>query len=438
MMSASNKAFKKRPISLFNIWHGRIILRKVIANLSWVKTICACFTRFISNPVMLGVITLIQLATGAILGANISLAFPSSDYTSIGTEAVYLAIWNGIHPLTLYAVIFAVFITLIRALTDSYLAVQRQELAIKLAEEQRSLPDSLWLRNYHEKYIPEIMNINNSIKQAFDDASYDDDVIKESITTLLEISRDMAMSWDSHNKEDYSSNLMLYAPSSVKIATLIKKHWQGNQIFFDSHNPYSAKDQISGILFVAASVNSTSKFYGNGDEVNEPLILPVCLEDESDQNEYLSKQSLPGAPEAFRTGSYHYIENVLDEVEKWLTEDYWYYFSESQAHKLYDRYRSDHSGKSLISIPISLPITVQDSLTGVDLNKGTIVGVLNVYSRNLRMLRGNSSDFHEFCRPLISSLALCIAAYEIWTKLPEDIEENSTEVHDSTKDSRTQ
>ncbi|HAS6029466.1 hypothetical protein DC365_17420 [Vibrio vulnificus] len=420
-MSSRHKSFKRRPISLINTWHCKLIFRRVISKLSILNVVWDYITKVISSPVILGVITLIQLTAGAVLGANISLAFPTTSYNSLDVESLSLIIWQGIHPFTLYTVLFAIMITLVRALTDSYVDIKRQNLAIRLAEEQRSLPDSLWLRNYHEKYIPEIMNINNSIKQAFDDGSYDDDVIKQSITTLLEISRDMAMSWDSKNKEDYSSNLMLYAPSSIKIASFIKKYWSRNHLFFDSNNPYSAKDEISGILFVAGSVNSHSKFYGNGEhdsEKNQPLILPVCLDDEQAHNEFLSKQSLPGAPEAFRSGSYHYIENVLDEIEKWLTEDYWYYFDESQAQQLYDHYRADHSGKSLISIPILLPITVQELESGVNLNKGTIVGVLNVYSRNIRMLRGNATDFHEFCRPLVSSLALCIAAYEIWTKLP--------------------
>ncbi|WP_086775111.1 hypothetical protein [Vibrio coralliirubri] len=424
-MALNSKNNKRRPISIWNTWHLKLVIQKTISRLAFIRGITNSLANFFSSSVLLGIITLVQLAAGAILGANISLSFTLSNYTDLSISALSTIIWDGIHSFTLYTVLFAVALTLLRALSDSYVANQRQKLAIRLAQEQRSLPDSLWLRKYHEEYMPTVMTINNAIKQSFDSGNFDDEEIKKHIITLLSYARDMAMSWDSNHKEGYAANLMLYAPSTLRIAQFIKAHWKQNHIFFDANNPYSVKAQISGILYVAASVNSEKTFYGRKEnENNPPLILPVCLDEDLHTNEYLSKQTLPGAPEAFRLGSYHYTENLLTEIERWLNEDCWSYYSESQAQDIYERYKDDHSSRSLVSIPVKLPTHVQIPDTGVDLKEGLSVAVLNVYSKNARMLRGNASDFNEFCRPLVSTLALCIAAYEIWTKLPSGEDEN--------------
>ncbi|NOJ12764.1 hypothetical protein [Vibrio splendidus] len=432
-MALNSKNNKRRPMTIWNTWHLKLVINKLFIKLAFLSGITNSLANFFSSSVILGIITLVQLAAGAILGANISLSFTSSNYSSLGISDLSIIIWSGIHSFTLYTVSFAVFLTLLRALADSYVSTQRQKLAIKLAKEQRSLPDSLWLRNYHKEYVPTVMTINNAIKQSFDSGDFDDVEIKKHITTLLEFARDMALSWDSNHKEGYAANLMLYAPSTLKIATYIKAHWNQNHMFFDANNPYSVKAQISGILYVAASANSETTFYGRKEnEKNPPLILPVCLDEDLNTNKYLSKQRLPGAPEAFRLSSYYYTENLLVEIERWLNEDCWSHFSESQAQEIYERYKDDHSSRSLVSIPVKLPTHVQNIDTGVDLKKGSIVAVLNVYSQNTRMLRGNASDFNEFCRPLVSTLALCIAAYEIWTNLPPD----ENDKNNVTKESR--
>ena len=427
-MALNSKNNKKRPLSVLNYWHTKLILRQIIQKLSGAGKLIDFITKFLSNSVFLGIITLIQLAAGAVLGANISLAFPQNDYNNVDIASLSKIIWEDIHPFTLWTMAIAVVITLLRALADSYVTTKREKLTLKLAEEQRSLPDSLWLRKYHEEYIPKIMTINNAIKQSFDEGCFDDDKLKSNIKELLEIARDMALSWDSNHKEGYAANLMLYAPSSMRIASFIKVHWKQNQKFFDANSPYSVREQISGILYVAASANSETKFYGrNENKENPPLILPVCLDEDLAENEYLSKQRLPGAPEAFRLGSYYYAENLQSEIERWLNEECWNHFSEAQAQKIYEHYKDDHSVCSLVSIPIKLPTIVQNSDSGVDLPLGSIVAVLNVYSKNIRMLRGNANDFNEFCRPLVSTLALCIASYEIWTKLPSgETEDNQS------------
>ncbi|MCG6322170.1 hypothetical protein K6U54_07500 [Vibrio alginolyticus] len=438
-MALNSKNNRKRPISLFNSWHARLLLNKLVAKISKTKIILDYIAKLLSSSVLLGIITLIQLAAGAVLGANISLAFPSKHYDALNANELASTVWSGLHPFTLYTVLAAIVITLLRALVDSYVSTKREKQAIRLAEEQRSLPDSLWLRTYHERYIPTIMNINNSVKQSFDSCSFDDEEIKKHILQLLNIARDMALTWDSKNKEGYAANLMLYAPSSLRIAQFIETHWKQNEMFFDSNSPSSVQEQISGILYVAASVNSESKFYGRKESKDNPrLILPVCLDEDLAKNEYLSKQKLPGAPEAFRLGSHYYTENLLDEIEKWLNEECWHHFSESQAQKIYDRYRTDHSGRSLISIPLKVPTFLQHADSGLEFSQGCIVAVLNVYSNNTRMLRGNANDFNEFCRPLVSTLALCIAAYEIWTNLPatpEEMKKAEAGVQESSEDS---
>ncbi|EIF5160950.1 hypothetical protein LFW18_003562, partial [Vibrio cholerae] len=383
-------------------------------------TIWDYIAKFLSNSVFLGVITLLQLAAGAILGANISLAFPANNYADYEIKNLAIKIWHDLHLFTIYSVIIVVLITLVRAFVDSYISTKRENEAIKLAKEQRSLPDSLWLRNYHQIYIPKILSIDDDIKKSFDSGNFDDEKIITHMLDLLEIARDMALSWDSKHKEGYAANLMLYAPKSIRIGSIIKAHWRKNSFFFDSSSPYGAKSQISGILFVAASVNSERKFYGKKENKNHtPLILPVYLDDDLPINQYLSKQRLPGAPEAFRLGSYQYTKDLLKEVDKFLNEEYWQYFSESQAQKIHEYYLTDHSSHSLISFPVKIPCNLQHPESQIDFKKGSIVAVLNVYSEHTNMLRGNANDFNEFCRHLISTLALCIAAYEIWIKLPE-------------------
>lgn len=420
-MHNNHKISQKRPLNIFNDWHCRIYLRKAIKKIKNVTILVDFICKVISSPVMLGIVTLFQLAAGAILGANISLAFPSKDYEKYNITELSNIIWSKLHDFTISFVLIAIIVTLIRAITDYYLTFQMQKKAIKIAKEQRSLPDTLWLHNYFTIYMPEIMNISNQVQQSFNDKCFDDVLIKKSITNLLEIARDMASLWDNSQKESYSSNIMLYAPTSTKVAGFIQRNWEQNSKFFDSHHPISAKNQISGILYVAGSANSSVKFYGDGEgQDNTPLILPICLENDLEKNKNLSKQSLPGAPEAFRRGNFHYSEDLLIEIEQWLTCEYWHLFTDEQAQEIYNYYRSDHSGRSLISIPITLPTNIEHNETGTKLTKGSSLGVLNVYSQNTKMLRGNASDYNEFCRPLISSLALCIAAYEIWTKLPSE------------------
>ncbi|MBN8156930.1 hypothetical protein J0J30_23305, partial [Vibrio vulnificus] len=80
----------------------------MISKLSILNVVWDYITKVISSPVILGVITLIQLTAGAVLGANISLAFPTTSYNSLDVESLSLIIWQGIHPFTLYTVLFAI------------------------------------------------------------------------------------------------------------------------------------------------------------------------------------------------------------------------------------------------------------------------------------------------------------------------------------------
>ena len=412
---------EKRPSNLINKWQLRIKLHEMSKYIDRLFVCVRIFSEFISNPVFLGIISLFQLASGALLGANISLAFPTDEYDNYDSLQLMEKLWDGMHPVTLYCFLIAVSFTLVRALSDTYLSIIRQNQEEQRIQELKSLPESLWLKNYYSSYLPQSMQIHNEITTVFDSGIFNDEYIISSITNLLVIFKEMAASWDSGSIEDYSTNLMIYAPISSQIKKSISKHWERNSIFFDGYSPESVSSQISGILYVAGSSNSTTKFY-TGDEKNNnsPLILPVCLERNDSVN--LTRQALPGAPEAIKSGSYYYMADILISVTKWLTEDYWRHFTDDQAEKIYEYYREDHSGRSLISIPIKLPTKVEHVDTSVKLDKNAIIGVLNIYSTQKNMLRANPRDFNEFCRPLLSSLALCITAYDIWTRLPNETE----------------
>lgn len=417
-MAFNNKEHQKRPYKLFNTWLIRIKLTKFCEQIVFIKHTINFIAEFISNPVFIGLITLVQLTAGAVLGANISLAFPTVNYASYNNITLIETIWDGLHPTTIYSVAFAIIITLIRSISDTYINIRDTKRANKKAQELRSLPESLWLKNYHSQILPQVMSINNYIKHSFDSGKFDDDKIIESILDLLEMAKVIAQEWDSQNHEDYSVNLMLYAPSSEQVGEYIKAHWERNKIFFDGNSPYSVANQISGILYVAASVNSKKQFYIHAkNREHTPLILPVCL-DESSKN--LSRQSLPGAPEAFKNGTYHYIKDLPAEVATWLTEEYWRYFSDAQAQDIYDYYRNDHTGRSIISLPLKLETAVKHDSTNLVFNEKEIFAVVNIYSKEKGMLRENPNDFNEFCRPILSTLALCITAYEIWSNLDED------------------
>lgn len=417
-MAFNNKNNQKRPLKLLNIWLIRIKLSRFQNNFTFIKRGVNAIAEFISNPVFIGLITLIQLTAGAILGANISLAFPSQNYTAYDNLTLIEIIWKGLHTATIYSVGFAILITFIRSISDTYINVRDKKRANKKAEELRSLPESLWLKNYHSTILPKVMSINSDIKTSFDSGKFCDEKIIDAILNLLEMAKTIAQDWDSQNHEDYSVNLMLYAPSSKQVSNYIKAYWERNKIFFDGNSPYSVANQISGILYVAASVNSKKKFYIHSKHrEHTPLILPVCLDENS---ENLSRQSLPGAPEAFKNGTYHYIKDLPAEVATWLTEEYWRYFSDAQAQDIYDYYRNDHTGRSIISLPLKVETTIKHDKTNLAFNEKEIFAVVNIYSKEKGMLRENPKDFNEFCRPILSTLALCVTAYEIWSNLTED------------------
>ena len=418
----------RRPIRFFNFWH---IILKWRHFLDWIRPSFRYLGRIVIllfvNPAVTGVIVILQLLAGAILGANVSVIFTEKTFNTFNANYL-LYLYQNMNKFTLWTVVIALALTFIRAILEFYKERIDKKSQREDIERLHSLPDSLWVKRYYSDILPDVMKRNNDLVVSGVRGEFDDDIIIQHIEKLLEYTKQLAQEWDSGMVENYSSNLMIYFPSPHDISKYVKKYWSTNHLFFEGNSPEVLPGQISGILLVVSSSNSSNKFYTKVNEDHHPLILPVILSEDG-KNSHVSKQSLPGAPEAYKTKSPFYTSDLLKEVETWLNEDYWRYFTDCQAQSIYEYYQEDHSGRSLLCVPVCCEedIHVSDLLK---FKKGEVIGVLNIYSMKRDMLRGNYQDFYEFLRPILSTLANAWGAYEIWTQTDSDIEngiENDTE-----------
>lgn len=408
----------KRKLTLKDKWHRNLIFERILSTChNNFEKVLIFLINFLSNPFFSGFILIVQLAAGAILGANISILFTGNVFGSNLTIDSTIKLISQLNQLTIFSVCFAFSITLLRAFIDTIQKNIDDKIRKKENEELKSLPDSLWIKKYHTETIPTIMSINESLTISGENGKFDDTEITKDIKTLLEISKKMAQEWDSSTVEKYSANLMIYLPSSDVVNGYIKKYWDTNKRFFDGNSPDNIISQISGILIVIASSNKKTSFYGrNKNTENNPLILPVCIpSDDADSCKFLSKQSLPGAPEAYKTASPHYLKDLPTEVSKWLNHDYWRYFNDQQSQEIYEYYINDHTVRSLISMPISCSKDIILN-NAVKFKENELIAVLNIYCIEKNMLRGNYSTFYEFSRPILTSMANALAAYEIWNE----------------------
>ncbi|MBP2699308.1 hypothetical protein GY654_04400, partial [Vibrio parahaemolyticus] len=203
-----------------------------------------------------------------------------------------------------------------------------------------------------------------------------------------------------HNKNDCSINIMYFFDSN-SIEPKFEQYWSKNKIFFDARNYKSALNQITGVLSVIASINkSSSKFFEKTGH-HDPLMLPVVFE--NDSNFDPTSQLIPGAPTAIYHKSPQYIGNVVKAVYDVLHNDFYRYYSPFQADQIVERYESDKTTKSLLSIPLLAPFEVTSDYFNCTIDEP--IGVLNIYCNNENFLNGNHEVFIKFLTPFLPIIA---------------------------------
>ncbi|ULS51966.1 hypothetical protein [Pectobacterium carotovorum] len=213
--------------------------------------------KFLTSPAITAIITLSQLVSGALLGADVSIKISQSNTNlqSLNTENLK-TVWENLFPLTKSIIIFAISFSIIKSLLDAIKSIIETEKTNSLIEENRGLPSSSIIYHYHSEVLPKIQTLNDSLIA-------DTSPIKATkvIDEVLSTINSFTSHWDSANESNYSTNLMINLSNNSKtnkeeIEKYLTTHWENNNQFFSSSNALGAIHQIGGILTVVASKNS--------------------------------------------------------------------------------------------------------------------------------------------------------------------------------------
>jgi hypothetical protein len=370
--------------------------------------------RFSTSPASTAIITLFQLVSGALLGADVSIKITQSsdNFQSLNTDNL-LIVWDKLFPLTRSVIIFAIILSIIKSLLDAIRSVIEMRKTNLLIEENRRLPSSSIIYYYHSNILPEIQKLNDSLL-----ADISQIKATETIDAILSLINNFTSHWDSANENNYSTNLMIYLSNSIEndkndIDDYLETHWENNNQFFSSSNAMGAIHQTDGILTVVASKNSAGsrnvlreKIQNNpyNNRTNEiKIILPIPPSDQSDFY-------IPGAPVALKSQQPQYIQDVLLDISEWLNYTHKKNISPAQADAIYSYYLNDKTMRSLLSIPCLVDTNIINNHLDEKL-KTTII--LNIYCSNKGLLRNNHELFNEFCKPMITLLTKSYSLYWI-------------------------
>lgn len=394
---------KERPIKIFYLSElNRLLKRLGLNRLNCVYSLIKVIVSIISHPISTALIVFFQLVAGAVLGANLGTNFNSfkSSLNFDSIENIKLSIINNIDSNIILLVFIVFIITLIKAISDYLYSVIEDKKDQKRRKEQMMWPEKSWLDDYFKHFNDDFMSYNDKLKEMISKNEFDSEIISDESKKLLNIIRALSAKWGGNNINDCSINIM-YLFDTNSIEPKFKEYWNKNKIFFDARNYQSALNQITGVLSVIASINkSSSKFFektGNHD----PLMLPVVFE--NDSNFDSTSQLIPGAPAAIYHQSPQYIGNVVKTFYDVLHNDFYRYYSPFQADQIVERYESDKTTKSLLSIPLLAPFEVTSDYFNCTIDEP--IGVLNIYCNNENFLNGNHEVFIKFLTPFLPIIA---------------------------------
>lgn len=378
-----------RSLSLFNIYFITPVLK------------------FFSGPFSIVIMTLLQLALGAVLGADISIKISKEQVYNDFNYATFQLIWSLLNPFTKYFFYSVVLLSVVKSLIEVILSILDKKEKARQRQENRSLPEKSVISHYHSVIIPKIQAISEEYRN-----SRDKNELKSALLELMSILRSFTAIWDAQDLERYRCNLMFYFPKSDLISEMLAVNWNTISCFFDAQNAVGAAEQISGILAVIASVNDSEHMYLGEEIKGTRLLLPINRSDDM----HGSMQTIPGAPDAFTSGNYQYLPDILLNISEWLNKEQWHYFSHMQKERIFSYYLADKNNRSLISLPCKVPFSI---LLDADVNneeiyaENEVVAILNVYSLDKKIIGGAPDLFYQFCRPILSEMAKTCCSYEM-------------------------
>ncbi|MBH2797052.1 hypothetical protein I5Q20_13375 [Serratia marcescens] len=402
----------KKPQNKYTWPIFREQLKKISNKLISIST---SIVNFLTHPVFTIIIVLSQLFVGALLGADISIKISGNSHAVSGLNLTsFHAIWDNLYSLTKTSVISVMVLSIVKSVLDTLKNIIDQKEIEKINNDNKLLPSQLVLDHYLSSTL--LKSQTEGEKLATDTSEQS---AVEALERLLFLSKELISKWDDKPLHSYRCNLMFYLPSSSTVNKHLSEHWDNIKPFYDAHNAEAASKQISGVLVSIAALNDTFKDYFSPQKIRrkKPLLLPVCLDQAG-----LSTQSIPGAPEAYKTGVYQYLPDVLLDVSKWLKITQANHFTEEQKNAIYNFYLKDVTFRSLISIPCRAAtdvITINAQNEEKLLFKANdIIAVLNIYSTNIGILSKNHKLFCDFLTPITNNIAKCCINADITTRKP--------------------
>ncbi|GKV82450.1 MULTISPECIES: hypothetical protein [Pectobacterium] len=392
-----------------------LFYRKAATFSEWLKKWLYVGLKFSTSPASTAIITLFQLVSGALLGADVSIKISQSNTNlqSLNTDNLIM-VWDDLFPLTRSIIIFAISSSIIKSLLDAIRSVIETRKTNLLIEENRRLPDSSIIYYYHSNILPKIQTLNDSLM-----ADISQIKATETIDSILSLVNNFTSHWDNANETNYSTNLMIHLSNDNEsdkedINNYLVTHWENNNQFFSSSNAMGAIHQIDGILTVVVSKNSTGsrnilrekiQASAHNERMSEiKIMLPI-------PPSYQSDFYIPGAPLALKSQQPQYIKDILFDMSEWLNHTHKKNISPAQADAIYSYYLNDKTMRSLLSIPCLVNTKITQNGNANEMIKTTII--LNIYCSNKDLLRKNHELFNEFCKPMIALLTKAYSLYWI-------------------------
>jgi hypothetical protein len=357
----------------------------------------AILNRWPHHPLWPTFLTLLVIATGeygAVFGEDIKAAFP----ISLG--------WSW-HATAFYSLAFvAGWLFFWRQRADDHQRAALTEQTEKLETLVKTLPPANFLEHCAKYYL----TADKAMEVAFGPlpGQLDQQNLERSARHILRLVAALAQAFDgNHENVTYAANVMLFRASdslSPLQQSAIEKRLQFREAGVHCIGLKGVLDLVTQF-----STTSTSK-EESPDESLHRIALPVPHEPKTRQGRY---NVLPGAPYAFAMSEFSYFADTWD-IPNWCEQcgD----FTAAVREQLREYFQRAQHFRSFVSIPL---VSTGQILGFADAEDKTPLGVLNIHSNRLNLLKGGASgalggfnplqQFAFVTQPLIAMLAKLLA-----------------------------